>query len=220
MNMKTLTITADSGLHTAGGESPPQGNGFQPDAQIMRAPSAEPSSSVKLDADRYESKMPESDSKKQEVAAKPAVRDLALDHDHSKAAGHLAELTAKIKAEHGQEKLNELYETVDQFRKAIFGRSVFASGVKGQFGICAEDEAEVEKDGGNVDFAMLVFLCLTEEIFDTITSQPYDSPFYRQILDAYSAAIDFSYDSLGQKGKVLVDDLYEQYIVGDQAPSS
>jgi hypothetical protein len=211
MNIKVLNREIPP--YTTGDESPPKGNGFQPDAQIMRAPNAEPSS-IKLDNGSFESKIPESD-KKEQVAAKPAVRDLALDHDHSKATNYLAELTASIKAEHGQEKLNELYKTVDEFRSDLFGRGVFASGVEEQFGICAEDEAEIEKDGGNVDFAMLVFLCLTEETFGRITSQSYDSPFYGQILDAYSAAIDFSYDSLGQKGKVLVDDLYEQYIVGD-----
>ena len=74
-----------------------------------------------------------------------------------------------------------------------------------QFGTCAEDEAEAEKHGGNVDFAMLVFLCLTEETFDAIVSQLHDSVFCRQRLDENSTAIDFSHDSLGQKGKVLVD---------------
>ena len=211
--MKTLKM-APQDLNAPGGESPPQGNGFQPAAQIMNTPSAKPSS-IKLNPDSFESKMSDPDKKEQEVAAKPAVRDLALDHDHSKAAKYLAELTAKIKAEHGQEKLNELYKKVDEFQSDLFGRGVFASGVEEQFGICAEDEAEAEKDDGNVDFAMLVFLCLTEETFDTITSQLYDSVFYGQRLDEYSAAIDFSYDSLGSKGQGLVDDLYEQYIVGD-----
>ena len=46
-----------------------------------------------------------------------------------------------------------------------------------QFGTCAEDEAEAETHGGNVDFAMLVFLCSSEESFDAIVSQSYDSVF-------------------------------------------
>ena len=58
-----------------------------------------------------------------------------------------------------------------------------------------------KEDEGNVDFAMLVFLCLTEETFDTIASQSYDSVFYGQRLDEHSADVDFSYDSLGQKVK-------------------
>ena len=84
-----------------------------------------------------------------------------------------------------------------------------------QFWTCAEDEAEAEKHGGNVDFAMLAFSCLTEETFDTIASQSCDSVFYGQRLDEHSADVDFSYDSLGQKGKVLVDDPRERRVVQD-----
>ena len=83
---------------------------------------------------------------KEDKETKPTVtsKSLSTIHDHSKAAAYLAELTAKIIRDYGQDKLDELYEQVDQFQSDLSGRSVFASGVQEQFGLCAAAERKAE----------------------------------------------------------------------------
>jgi hypothetical protein len=106
MNMKTLKMTAPQDLHAPGGESHPQGNGFQPDSQIMRALSTEPSS-IQLDDGNSESKIQEPDKKEQGVAAVPSANEIPEEVAyHERALVYLEELGEKIKAEYGQEKLD------------------------------------------------------------------------------------------------------------------
>jgi len=202
--MKTLKITAQQNINIAGNESLPQENGFQPSAQ--------------LDADSFESKMSEPDKKEQKLAATSVASKIPEEVAyHERALVYLEKLGEKIKAEHGQEKLDELYEQVDKFQSTLAGIPIFASGVKGQLGICAEEEARAEKQGKDVDFAILVFLCFSEETFHNIFSIFHKQDCYQRVLSEYIAGINFAYDSLGIEGQELIGDLYEQYITGDHS---
>jgi hypothetical protein len=150
---------------------------------------------------------------KEHKDSKPPVANKSLStiHDHSKAAAYLAELTEKIKAEYGQDTLDKLYEQVDQFQSNLSGNGLRAASFNREFGKCAAAERKAE----NKDFAKLVFLCFTEEIYDNIVNLFSDRPCYQETLKEYSEGIDHAYYSLDQEGRELIGELYPAYITNN-----
>lgn len=131
-------------------------------------------------------------------------RSLENAHSNVLAKKRLQELTQKILDNYGQEKLDELYEKVDEFQSNLAGNGFCASSFNRQFGLCAENE----KKSLNKDFGMLVFLCFLEETYNDIATIFSDRPSSEQMLKDYSAAIAYSYYSLDHQGQELIGQLY------------
>jgi len=193
--MKTLKIKDHQSIHTAGDESTPQGNGFQPSADLMRAPSA---------AASFESKMPEPDKNEQVVTAVPsASKTKGETHDHLKAERYLLELGEKIKVEHGQETLDKLYDRVDKYQSQSSSLSTF--GFNHKFGLSAGNEKTAE----NKEFAILIYLCLLEETHHHIESILSGKPAYAQTMQDYIKSAARSFHQLDEDGQQVIGDLYD-----------
>lgn len=179
--------------------------------KVVEIPGKEHFMAERVESDYKEDK--ETKEHKEHKDSKPSVPDKSLStiHDHSKAAAYLAELTEKIKAKYDQDKLDELYEQVDQFQSNLSGNGLRTASFNREFGKCAAAERTAE----NKDFAKLVFLCLTEETYDNIVHRFSNLPRYEQILKEYSAGIDHAYRSLDKEGRELIGELYPAYITNN-----
>ena len=135
--------------------------------------------------DNFQIKTPEPDKKEQE--SMPISKDIGKFHDHSKAEQHLLALAEKIKAEHGQETLDKLYNQVDDYQSQSSSLSTF--GFNHKFGLSASNEDVAE----NKEFAILIYLCLLEETHHHIESILSGRPGYEQTMQDYinSAARSF-----------------------------
>ena len=207
MNMKTLDKTILPDIHTAGDESPPQGNGFQPSAQIMSAPS--PAASF-MDADSFESKISEPDSKAQVVTAVPsASKTKGETHDHSKALQYLQDLSDKIEAERGQETMDKVYEQLDYYQDKSSSLTTF--GFDRQFGLSAGNEETTE----DKEFAILVYILVLEEAYIDINAiLKFDKTAHEQTMQDYIKSAARSFHQLDEDVQQVIGDLYD-FMGGD-----